>query len=61
MKRNQRKPKQERKVNNMKTKIISKLLLSLGAAFVLASAITQLRGDGSEKPSPRAIPGCFYP
>jgi hypothetical protein len=56
MKRNQRKPKQERKVNNMKTKIISKLLLSLGVVFVLASAITQLRGDGSEKPSPGQFP-----
>jgi hypothetical protein len=29
----------------MKTKIISKLLLSLGLAFVLGSAITQVRGD----------------
>ena len=40
----------------MKTKIISKLLLSLGVVFVLASAITQLRGDGSEKPSPGQFP-----
>ena len=40
----------------MKTKIISKLLLSLGAVFVLASAITQVRGDGSEKPSPGQFP-----
>ena len=29
----------------MKTKIISKMLLSLGLAFVLGSAITQVRGD----------------
>jgi hypothetical protein len=29
----------------MKTKIISKLLLSFGLAFVLGSAITQVRGD----------------
>jgi hypothetical protein len=29
----------------MKTKIISKLALSLGLAFVLGSAITQVRGD----------------
>jgi hypothetical protein len=29
----------------MKTKIISKLLLSLGLVFVLGSAITQVRGD----------------
>jgi hypothetical protein len=56
MTRNQRKPKQERKVNNMKMKIISKLLLSLGVVFVLSSAITQLRGDGSEKPSPGQFP-----
>ena len=45
MTRNQRKPKQERKINNMKTKIINKLLLSLGLVFVLGSAITQVRGD----------------
>ena len=30
----------------MKTKIISKLLLSLGLVFVLGSAITQVRGQG---------------
>jgi hypothetical protein len=41
MTRNQRRPNQERKINNMKTKIISKLLLSLGLVFVLGSAITQ--------------------
>ena len=29
----------------MKTKIISKLLLSLSLVFVLGSAITQVRGD----------------
>ena len=40
-------PKQERKINNMKTKIISKLLLSLGLVFVLGSAITQVRGDST--------------
>ena len=45
MTRNQRKPKQERKINNMKTKIINNLLLSLGLVFVLGSAITQVRGD----------------
>ena len=32
----------------MKTKIISKLLLSLGLAFVLGSAITQVRGEELE-------------
>ena len=46
MTRNQRTPKQERKINNMKTKIISKLLLRLGLVFVLGSAITQVRGQG---------------
>jgi hypothetical protein len=45
MTRNQRKPKQERKISNMKTKIISNLLLSLGLVFVLGSTITQVRGD----------------
>jgi len=45
MTRNQRKPKQERKINNMKTKIINNLLLSLGLVFVLGSTITQVRGD----------------
>jgi hypothetical protein len=37
----------------MKTKIISKLLLSLGLVFVLGSAITQVRGDS---PSPGQLP-----
>ena len=35
----------------MKTKIINKLLLSLGLVFVLGSAITQVRGD-TEIPPP---------
>ena len=30
--------------------------LSLGLVFVLSSAITQLRGDGPEKPSPGQLP-----
>jgi hypothetical protein len=55
MTRNQRKPKQERKINNMKTKIISKLLLSLGLAFVLGSAITQVRGDSPAIPPPEQL------
>ena len=37
----------------MKTKIISKLLLSLSLMFVLGSAITQVRGDS---PSPGQLP-----
>jgi hypothetical protein len=45
MTRNQRKPKQERKINNMKTKIIKNLVLSLGLVFVLGSAITQVHGQ----------------
>ena len=45
MTRNQRKPKQERKINNMKTRIIKNLVLSLGLVFVLGSAITQVRGQ----------------
>jgi hypothetical protein len=56
MTRNQRKPKRERKINNMKTKIISKITVSLGLVFVLASAITQLRGEDPEKPSPGQLP-----
>ena len=32
-------------MNNMKTKIISRILLSLGLVFVLGSAITQVHGD----------------
>jgi predicted RNA binding protein YcfA (HicA-like mRNA interferase family) len=39
----------ERKLNNMKTKIISKILLSLGFVFVLGSAITQVHG-GEQMP-----------
>ena len=50
MTRNQRKPKQERKINNMKTKIINNLLLSLGLVFVLGSTITQVRGDTEIQP-----------
>jgi hypothetical protein len=42
---NQRRPKQERKLSKMKTNIISKILLTLGLAFVLGSAIPQVHGD----------------
>jgi hypothetical protein len=35
-----------------KTKIISKILLSLGSAFVLVSAITQVHGDSPTIPPP---------
>jgi hypothetical protein len=38
----------ERKLNNMKTRIISRILLSLGLVFVLGSAITQVHGGSSE-------------
>jgi len=40
----------------MKTKIISKLLLSLGLVFVLGSAITQVRGDSEAIPNPGQLP-----
>jgi hypothetical protein len=40
----------------MKTKIISKLLLSLGLVFVLGSAITQVRGDSQAIPPPAEFP-----
>src|SRR5438067_1611283 len=40
----------------MKTKIISKMPLTLGLVFVLASAITQLRGEASENPAPEQLP-----
>ena len=40
-----RKAKTMKKLNNMKTKILSKLLLILGLVFVLGSAITQVRGQ----------------
>ena len=45
MTRVQGRPKQERKLTNMKTKIISKLLLTLGLVLVLGSAITQVSGQ----------------
>ena len=40
----------------MKTKIISKLVLSLGLVFVLGSAITQVRGDSPAIPPPGEFP-----
>jgi hypothetical protein len=40
----------------MKTKIISKLLLSLGLVFLLGSAITQARGDSAATPPPGEFP-----
>jgi hypothetical protein len=56
MTRNQRKPKQERKINNMKTRIIKNLLLSLGLVFVLGSTITQVRGDPEATAPPALLP-----
>jgi hypothetical protein len=44
------------KINNMNTKIIGKLVLSLGLVFVLGSAITQVRGDSPAIPSPGQLP-----
>lgn len=40
----------------MKTKIISKMPLSLGLVFVLASAIAQVRGESPAIPSPGQLP-----
>src|SRR5258708_36354469 len=40
----------------MKTKIISKLFLSLGLVFVLGSAITQVRGDSQAIQPPGQLP-----
>src|SRR5262245_9740766 len=55
MTRNQRKPKQKERRNNMKTKIIGKMLLSLGLAFVFGSAITELCGDILPLPVPLGV------
>jgi hypothetical protein len=49
-------PKQERKMNNMKTKIISKMLVSLGLVFVLGSAITQVHGGSPASPQDQQLP-----
>ena len=38
------------KINDMKTKIIGKILLSLGLMFVLVGAITQVHGDSPAIP-----------
>jgi len=40
----------------MKTKIISKLVLSLGLVFVLGGAITQVHGDSPAIPPPGEFP-----
>jgi hypothetical protein len=40
----------------MKTKIISKILLSVGLLLVLGSAITQVRGDTPEAPQVQQMP-----
>ena len=47
MKRGHRRPNNERKPSNVKTKSISKILLSLGLVFMLGSAITQMQGGSS--------------
>ena len=44
---------------HMKTRIISKVLVSLGLVFVLGSAITQVRGDSRPTPTPRPHPTPF--
>jgi len=45
-----------KEINNMKTKIISKVLLSLGLVFVLNSAITQVYGGSPESPQDVQLP-----
>jgi hypothetical protein len=40
----------------MKTKIISKILLSLGLGFVLGSAITQVHGGSPASPQDQQLP-----
>jgi len=40
----------------MKTKIISKILLTLGLVFVLGSAITQVHGDSLASPQDQQLP-----
>ena len=49
-------PKQMKEINNMKTKIIGKILLSLGLVFVLNSAITQVYGGSPESPQDVQLP-----
>src|SRR5438445_13888696 len=43
----------------MRTKILSKLLLSLGLILVLGSTITQVHGDSRPTPTPRPQPTPF--
>jgi hypothetical protein len=52
--------KQTYRINNMKTKIISKILLTLALAFVLGSTITHVNGDTQgNSPSPIGPPDHF--
>ena len=56
MKRGHGRPKQMKEINNMKTKIIGKILLSLGLVFVLNSAITQVYGGSPASPEDVQLP-----
>jgi len=55
MTRDHGKPKQERKANNMKPKIIS-IFLSLGLVLLLGSAITQVHGGTPASPQDQQLP-----
>src|SRR5215471_2941663 len=56
MMRGHGRPKQMKEINNMKTKIIGKILLSLGLVFVLNSAITQVYGGSPASPEDVQLP-----
>jgi hypothetical protein len=50
MMRDHGRPKQQKESNNMKTRIISKILVSLASVLVLGSAITQVYGEDEKVP-----------
>jgi hypothetical protein len=56
MTRGHGRPKQERKINNMQTKFISKILLILGLVLALGSAITQVYGGSPASPQDQQPP-----
>ena len=56
MTRNQGRPKQLRELIQMKTTILSKILLSLGLVFVLGSTIMQVRGENPTSSAPLTSP-----
>ena len=56
MTRGHGRPKQERKINNMKTKLIGRIVLSLGLVFVLSSAVAHLHGGSPATPQEQQLP-----